>query len=285
MFLNGLNDDIQFQLLNTDYTDFQHMVDKFIVIENKIKEMEKGGKRKVSFHGQPSGSNVRPRLSQPNQFFKSPQMNRPPMPVQVPHPQFPTQRPNFQAQCLSFQMQRPQQRPPRPNGQQPSRQSMQQGPCSNAPTSHGAPTQGSRTGGACFKCDLTGHFAWQCPTRSTTPGAGNQVKLQGQQNFMHGRVNHMTSDEAQQAPDVVLGMFLASSHPATILFNSRASHSFVSSSIVAKHSLPIATMKHTMLVSSPGGEMRTKHICPAVGITIRGGRLFVEPHPPRLQRY
>jgi hypothetical protein len=29
-------------------------------------------------------------------------------------------------------------------------------------------------------------------------------------------------------------------------------------------------MKHTMLVSSPGGEMRTKHICPAVSIIIRG---------------
>jgi hypothetical protein len=63
MFLNGLNDDIQFQLLNTDYTDFQHMVDKVVVIENKIKEMKKDGKRKVSFHGQPSGSNVRPRFS------------------------------------------------------------------------------------------------------------------------------------------------------------------------------------------------------------------------------
>jgi hypothetical protein len=25
-----------------------------------------------------------------------------------------------------------------------------------------------------------------------------------------------------------------------------------------------------MLVSSPGGEMRTKHICPAVSISIRG---------------
>jgi hypothetical protein len=33
--------------------------------------------------------------------------------------------------------------------------------------------------------------------------------------------------------------------------------------------MPIATMKHTMLISSPGGEMRTKHICPAVSITIR----------------
>jgi hypothetical protein len=46
VFLSGLNDDIQFQLLNTD---FQHVVDKVVVIENKIKEMEKDGKRKVSF--------------------------------------------------------------------------------------------------------------------------------------------------------------------------------------------------------------------------------------------
>jgi hypothetical protein len=167
-------------------------------------------------------------------------------------------------------MRRPQQQPPRPNEQQPSRQSMRQGLCSNAPTTHGAPPQGNRTSGACFKCGLTGHFAWQCPTRSTTTGARNQAKPQGQQNFMHGRVNHITSKEAQQAPDIVLGMFLASSHPATILFDSGASHSFISSSFVAKHGLPIATMKHATLVSSPGGEMRTKHICPTVSISIRG---------------
>jgi hypothetical protein len=86
---------------------------------------------------------------------------------------------------------------------------------------------------------------------------------------MHGRVNHMTSDEAEQAQYVVLGMFLANLHPATILFNSGASQSFILSSFVAKHNLPITTMKHTMLVSSLGGEMWTKHICPAVSITIR----------------
>jgi hypothetical protein len=51
VFLNGLNDDIQFQLLNTDYADFQHMVDMAIVIENKIREIEKDGKRKVPFSG------------------------------------------------------------------------------------------------------------------------------------------------------------------------------------------------------------------------------------------
>jgi hypothetical protein len=65
-------------------------------------------------------------------------------------------------------------------------------------------------------------------------------------------------------------MFLTSSHPATVLFDSGPSHSFISSSFVVKYNLPITTMKHTMLVSSPGGERRTKHICPAVSISIRG---------------
>jgi hypothetical protein len=87
---------------------------------------------------------------------------------------------------------------------------------------------------------------------------------------MYGKVNHMTGDETQKAQDVVLGMFLANSHPATILFDSEASHSFITSSFVAKYNLPIANMKHTMLVSSPGGEMKIKLICPAVSISIRG---------------
>jgi hypothetical protein len=80
----------------------------------------------------------------------------------------------------------------------------------------------------------------------------------------------VTTEEAQQAQDVVLGMLLASSHPAIVLFDSGALYSFISSTFVAKHHLPITIMKHTMLVSSPGGEMRTKHICPAGSITIKG---------------
>jgi hypothetical protein len=49
MFLEGLNDDIQFQLHNTNYIDFQHMIDKAVVIESKLKEMEKDGKSKMPF--------------------------------------------------------------------------------------------------------------------------------------------------------------------------------------------------------------------------------------------
>jgi hypothetical protein len=65
-------------------------------------------------------------------------------------------------------------------------------------------------------------------------------------------------------------MFFASSHPAIVLFDSGASHFFTSSTFVAKYHLPMSIMKHTMLVSSLGGEMRTKHICLVVSITIRG---------------
>jgi hypothetical protein len=39
------------------------MVDKAIVIESKLKEMEKDGKRKITFPRQSSRSNVRPRFS------------------------------------------------------------------------------------------------------------------------------------------------------------------------------------------------------------------------------
>jgi hypothetical protein len=88
MLLEGLNDDIQFQLLNTNYADFQHMIDKAIVVESKLKEMEKDGKRKMPFPGQSSGSNVRSCFSQPNQFFKPPQMNQTQMLVQMQCPQF-----------------------------------------------------------------------------------------------------------------------------------------------------------------------------------------------------
>jgi hypothetical protein len=85
-FLNGLNDEIQFQLLNTDYEDFYRMVDKAIIVENKIKEMEKNGKRKMLLSGQSSGSNTRPHLPQPGPLFISLTMVRPPMHGQ--HPPF-----------------------------------------------------------------------------------------------------------------------------------------------------------------------------------------------------
>jgi hypothetical protein len=109
-----------------------------------------------------------------------------------------------------------------------------------------------------------------CPCRQPNQGANHQQRSQGHHNFTYGKVNHVTTEEAQQSQDVVLGMFLANSHPTTILFDSGVSHFFISSKFIAKHNLPITIMKYTMIVSSPGGEMKTNHICPVISIAIRG---------------
>jgi hypothetical protein len=60
------------------------MVDKATIVENKIKEMEKNGKRKMLFLGQSSGSNTRPCLPQLGAFFRNPNMVCPPMHGQRP---------------------------------------------------------------------------------------------------------------------------------------------------------------------------------------------------------
>jgi hypothetical protein len=77
-------------------------------------------------------------------------------------------------------------------------------------------------------------------------------------------------EEAQEAPDVVIGMFFINDTSAVVLFDSGASHSFTSTTYVEKHNLPIALLRHQMIVSSPGGDMPTRQLCPKMNLKIRG---------------
>jgi hypothetical protein len=77
-------------------------------------------------------------------------------------------------------------------------------------------------------------------------------------------------EEAQEAPDVVIGMFLVNDISIVVLFDSGASHSFIPASYVGKHNLPLALLRCQMIVSSPGGDMPTRQLCPKVNLKIRG---------------
>jgi hypothetical protein len=57
---------------------------------------------------------------------------------------------------------------------------------------------------------------------------------------------------------------------AVVLFDSRVSHSFISTKYVEKHNLPIALLKCQMIVSSPGGDMPARQLCPEVNLKIIG---------------
>jgi len=56
-FLEGLNGGLQLQLMTIVYADFQTLVDRAIVIENKRREMEE---KKRRIQSQSTGSNSRP---------------------------------------------------------------------------------------------------------------------------------------------------------------------------------------------------------------------------------
>jgi hypothetical protein len=77
-------------------------------------------------------------------------------------------------------------------------------------------------------------------------------------------------EEAQEAPDVVIGIFLINDTSAVVLFDSRASHSFISAAYVGKHNLPLALLMCQMIVSSLRGDMPARQLCSKVNLKIRG---------------
>jgi hypothetical protein len=76
--------------------------------------------------------------------------------------------------------------------------------------------------------------------------------------------------EAQEAPDVVIGMFLINDTFVVVLFDSGVSYSFISAAYVRKHNLPLALLRCQMIVSSPGGDMFARLLCLKVNLKIRG---------------
>jgi hypothetical protein len=95
-------------------------------------------------------------------------------------------------------------------------------------------------------------------TLAPTCGA-NSIPVSARQNYAHQRVNHVAVEEA---PDVVIGIFFLNDTSVVVPFDSGASHSFISTMYVENHNPPLALLKCQMVLSSPGGDMPTRQLCP-----------------------
>jgi hypothetical protein len=136
--------------------------------------------------------------------------------------------------------------------------------------------------GPCFSCGQSGHYVNRCLRKSTiqTPASGtnqninrsanNNASTPARQNQARARVNHVGVEDAQAAPDVIIGMILVNNNGVIVLFDSEASHSFVAANFVQKHNLPLAMLKNWMIVSSPRGDMHARQVFSKVNIHIRG---------------
>src|SRR3954469_3605798 len=102
------------------------------------------------------------------------------------------------------------------------------------------------------------HYSNMCPENRDNNGNSRDSKSNP---FNKGHVNHVNVEEVYDEPDAVIGKFLINSVPTLVLFDSSASHSFISRVFVDKHELPTVVLKSSILISSPGAEMSARLGC------------------------
>ncbi|PKA50315.1 hypothetical protein AXF42_Ash013404 [Apostasia shenzhenica] len=74
-------------------------------------------------------------------------------------------------------------------------------------------------------------------SRGGTPGASGRERSTATRPNERGaqpRVYALTCQEAQESPDVIVGMLVLNNLPVVVLFDSSASHFFISESIIQK---------------------------------------------------
>ncbi len=98
------------------------------------------------------------------------------------------------------------------------------------------------------------------------PGAGNR----SQPRYNHGRLNHLEAEAVQETPGMIVGMFPVDSHIAEVLFDTGATHYFITVSWVEAHNLLVTTMPTPIQIDSAGGRIRADSICLNISVKIRG---------------
>ena len=81
-------------------------------------------------------------------------------------------------------------------------------------------------------------------------------------------MNHVDVEEVEAQPDAVIGKFLVKSFTALVLFDTGASHSYISRGFVDKYKLPTKVLRTPMLVSSLGAEYMASRGCFQVPLSI-----------------
>ena len=89
----------------------------------------------------------------------------------------------------------------------------------------------------------------------------------------HGNVNYVSIAAAKEAPEVMLGTFRINSNSTTALFDSGASHTFISQAFVRTHSISLLALQDPILVNSPGGGIPSSYYCPSAKLLLKRGRI------------
>jgi hypothetical protein len=93
---------------------------------------------------------------------------------------------------------------------------------------------------------------------------GRKQKVQVRQ----GKLNFTTLEEVPEGAPIMTGIFSVYNRPALILFDSGASHSFISQKFSAKCQLPFYHSKGSFMIATPGGKIATNQLNQSVPIQL-----------------
>jgi hypothetical protein len=168
--------------------------------------------------------------------------------------------------------------------QQPQQQQQQQFNRAPTPPQHYAairpPQQFLTSNFPCFNYVKMGHFARECrlPKQSNLPRVPAPVVNQqrGHQKGPVPRVgltNYTTMDEIPTGEEVLVGTLFLNKHPVVILFDSGASHDFVSSTCAKKAMLSMVAVEAPYVISTPEARVDADRIVRKAPLEL-AGRVF-----------
>jgi hypothetical protein len=136
------------------------------------------------------------------------------------------------------------------------------------------PTAGAASDHISFNYGRSGHFARECtaPKKNATQGhvthpphGPPKVAI-----VKTGRVNYTAMEDIPKGEQVLTGIFSLNGHPAVIVFDSGATHDFISKACIQKSQLAIQHMSTLYLIKTSGDKICTNQLVKNAPLNLGG---------------